>query len=138
MACDHAAQKRLGEVMQQFLVLVQQRLALGRVGDHQRHAHPQLHRRGKSAAARTHDAQLGHPPGGHLPRTRLGTVLLTAPCRIISRYTCLWSHLKKSSKSFTILIDSDSQYTILYLCSQERSQSARIGSLRAKGEAVRR
>ena len=37
---EHAAQERLGEVVQQFLVLVQQRFALGRVGDDQRHARP--------------------------------------------------------------------------------------------------
>ncbi len=32
----HAAQKRLGVVVEQFLVLVQQGLALGGVGDEQR------------------------------------------------------------------------------------------------------
>ena len=62
MAGDHAAQERLGVVVQQLLVLVQQRLALGGVGDDQRHARSQLHRRGKSAAARAHDAKLTHAP----------------------------------------------------------------------------
>ena len=111
---QHSAQERLGVVVQQLLVLVQQRLALGRVGDDQRHARPQLHRRGKSSAACAHDAQLAHAIWGHLA----AILPLAAP---ITRPTCLWCHRAKSSKSFTILIDSDSQYTIWFSCSQERS-----------------
>ena len=64
-----AAQKRLGVVMQQLLVFVQQGLAFSGVDDHQRDPGFELHSRGKAAAARAHNAQLAHASGGYLPRT---------------------------------------------------------------------
>ena len=44
-------------VVQQFLVLVEQRLALGGVDDEERDLGAELDRRGKTAAARADDAQ---------------------------------------------------------------------------------
>ncbi len=54
----HAAQKGLGVMVQQFLVLVQQRLALGGVGNQEGHLCFELDRRGKPTAAGANDAKL--------------------------------------------------------------------------------
>jgi len=73
--------------VQQFLVLVQQRLALSRVGDHQRHPRSQLYRRGKSAAARAHDAQLGHAIGGSSAANQAENCIADGSLPHRSRYT---------------------------------------------------
>ena len=62
---DHAAQERLGQVVQQFLVFVQQRLALGGVGDDQGDARAQLYRGGKAPAAGADDAEFTDPIDRH-------------------------------------------------------------------------
>ena len=56
----HAAQKGLGMVVKQFLVLVQQRLALGRVGDGHRDLGPELHRRREATPTGPNNAEFLH------------------------------------------------------------------------------
>ena len=63
---EHSAQERLGEVVQEFLVLVQQGLALGGVGDDERDAGGQLDGGGESAAAGPDDAKFGNAGECHL------------------------------------------------------------------------
>ena len=65
----HAAQERLGVVVEQFLVFVQQGLALGGVGNHQGGAGLELDGRGKSAAARADDAELFNAVDADVPAT---------------------------------------------------------------------
>ena len=69
---DHAAQERLGQMVQQFLVFVQQRLALGGVGDDQGDARAQLYRGGKAAATGADDAEFADTGDGHRRRTASG------------------------------------------------------------------
>ena len=77
---QHAAQERFGEVVQQLLVLVQQGLALGGVGNHQRHARPQLDRRRKPSPAGTDDAVFPYASRWLWLRTTFGRTNLRLPC----------------------------------------------------------
>ena len=61
----HAAEEGLGEVVEKFLVLVQEGLALGGVGDDERDAGGELDRGGKAASASADDAEFGDSGGGH-------------------------------------------------------------------------
>ncbi len=93
----HAAQEGLGVVVQEFLVFVEQRFALGGVGDEEGDLGFELDRRGKAAAPSADDAQLvdAIKRGGEASEISPGS----------SR---LWRHrLDYLSKSAIIAIDSD-------------------------------
>ncbi len=57
--CDHAAEKWLGVVMKEFLVLVQERLALSGVGDHQGDAGAEFDGCWEASATCSDDAEFG-------------------------------------------------------------------------------
>ena len=93
----HAAQERLGVVVQQFFVFMEERFALGGVGNQEGGLGFELDRRGKAAAAGADDSQLvdsvkrGCEAGATLPGN-----------------ASLWRHhLDYPSKSAKITIDSD-------------------------------
>ena len=94
----HAAQEGLGVVVQQFLVFVEERFALGGVGDEEGGLGLELDRGGKAAAAGADDAQLVDAV-----ESEEGEAGASSPGS-----ARLWRHrLDYPSKSAKITIDSD-------------------------------
>ncbi len=85
-----AAQEGAREVLEQFFVLVQQRLTFRGVGDHQRNSGSELRRRGKPAPAGANDAEFFN--------TIDRRVLRRAPGQIDSRLHRISRHLASTSK----------------------------------------